>query len=437
MNSPRTKRRKTRARRWTILAVLLAAAGAGAWFFFLRDGEAAPEYRTAEVTRGDIEYSISALGSIQPKEYVDVGAQVSGQLENLTVEAGDQVSQGDLLGEIDAEVLRTQVEASQAQLRELRATRDQRQAELHLARAEAERAEQLFAANAIPRSEFEASASGLAVAQAQLAQLEAQIDRVSSTIQGDLANLNYTKIYAPISGTVVSITALEGQTLNANQTAPIILRIADLSVMTVEADVSEADVTRLEAGMPAYFHTLGAPDRRWESTVRQVLPQPEILNDVVLYKALLDVENENRVLLPDMSAQVYFLLGEADDVLKAPIAAIRDLPGERAGPAGGAQGEGRRGGNWRGQAIAADNGGTSGTSMAELKAAQADHPGSEIKMARVMTPEGPRPRPVLTGLTTRTEVEIIEGLEEGDTLVLGPAIQAPAEEGRRGGRWGG
>ncbi len=435
MNPPRMKRRKTRARRWTFLGALLIAAAAGMWFVFLRDGGAAPEFRTAEVTRGDIEYSISALGSIQPKDYVDVGAQVSGQLEDLTVEAGDQVSQGDLLGEIDAALLQTQVEASQAQLRELRATRDQRQAELKLARVEADRAEQLYAANAIPKSEYETSASGLAVAQAQLAQLEAQIDRVSSTIQGDLANLNYTKIYAPIDGTVVSITALEGQTLNANQTAPIILRIADLSVMTVEADVSEADVTRLEAGMPAYFHTLGNPGLRWDSTVRQVLPQPEILNDVVLYKALLDVRNENRDLLPDMSAQVYFLLGEADGVLKAPIAALRDLPGDGAGPTGGPQGEGRRGGAWRGEAMAAENTRMSGASMAELKAAQDNHPGSEIKMVSVLTPDGPRPQPVLAGLTTRTEAEIIEGLSEGDTLVLGPAIQAPAEDGRRG-RWG-
>lgn len=403
MSNTNSRRRARRIRRWALISGAVVIAAAAVWWFWLRGGEEAPEYRTADVTRGDMESSISALGSIQPKFYVDVGAQVSGQLENLAVEAGDSVTKGDLLAEIDPTVLESRVDASEAQLRQLRASYEEQQAQLQLARSEEARAQSLFEANAISGQELDSSAAALKVAQAKLVQLAAQIDGVESTLQGDRANLDYTRIYAPMDGTVVSLTALEGQTLNANQTTPTILRIADLSVMTVEADVSEADVSRVRAGMPAYFNTLGEPDRRWEATVRQVLPQPEIVNDVVLYKALMDVANEGQALLPDMSAQVFFLLGEASDVLKVPAMAVRDAP---------ARGEG---------AAAARGGDDQGSG------------GAARKMVMVMTDDGPRPRPVQVGLSTRTETEIVSGLTEGEQVVIGGAMPARPEGGPPGG----
>ncbi|HBG32027.1 MAG TPA: efflux RND transporter periplasmic adaptor subunit, partial [Gammaproteobacteria bacterium] len=131
----------------------------------------------------------------------------------------------------------------------------------------------------------------LRVAEARAASLKAQIEEARSTLAGDEANLGYTKIYAPMDGTVASQTAREGQTLNANQTAPVILQIADLGTMTVRAQVAEADVPRVQPGMDVSFTTLGSLNRRWQAVVRQILPTPEVINDVVLYNVLADVDN--------------------------------------------------------------------------------------------------------------------------------------------------
>ncbi len=133
-------------------------------------------------------------------------------------------------------------------------------------------------------------------------------------LANDRTTLSFTRVVAPMAGTVVSLTAVEGQTLNANQTTPIILRIADLSRMRVVAQVSEADQPRLTPGMPVRFHTLGRPERRYEARLQQILPTPEVVNNVVLYAARFEVPNADGALLPQMSAQVFFVRAEARDV---------------------------------------------------------------------------------------------------------------------------
>lgn len=425
----------------TVLLSLVVIAG---WFFFLRGGGDAVSYRTAEARVEDLETVVSAVGKVQPKDFVDVGAQVSGQLQRISVEAGDTVEEGQLLAEIDPTLLQARVEESRAQLESLDATLAQRQADLALARGRAERNRRLLALDAISQQETEATDAAFEIAKAQLAQLRANIRQTQSTLNANLANLDYTRIYAPMAGTVVSIEAAEGQTLNANQTAPLIMRIADLSTMTVEADVSETDVTQLDAGMEAYFNTLGRPDERYDTTLRQVLPQPEIVNDVVLYKALLDIDNEAGTLLPDMSAQVFFVTGRAEDAVTVPVAALRArAPG---GPRGGqrpAGGEGTMAGRGGGARIASANAAerddTRGASperealMRALDEARNDHPGAEMGTLLVMEGGEPRQRPVLVGLRTRVSAEIIAGLEAGEIVVTG--IDNPqAEQGpQRGG----
>ena len=123
--------------------------------------------------------------------------------------------------------------------------------------------------------------------------MQAQIKADTASLAGDKATLGYAKIFAPIEGTIVSISVREGQTLNANQNAPLLLKIADLSILTLRAKVSEADVNLLSKDMPVYFKTFGGGDRRWYSKVRQVLPTPSIINDVVLYQALIDIDNND------------------------------------------------------------------------------------------------------------------------------------------------
>ena len=197
--------------------------------------------------------------------------------------------------------------------------------------------------------------------------MNAEIRVAQSSYEEAVTNLGFTKIYAPISGTVVSESALEGQTLNANQAAPIVVTVADLETMTVQAQVAEADVVKIQQGMPAYFTTLGMPDRKWQGEVRQVLPTPEIINDVVLYNVLIDVTNTEQLLLPDMTVQVFFIEASANDVVIAPIASLQ-----------------QRGADYT---------------------------------ALVMTDDGPQPRHIQVGVTDRLNAEIISGLQAGEMLL--------------------
>jgi macrolide-specific efflux system membrane fusion protein len=245
------------------------------------------------------------------------------------VEIGEIVEPGKLLAEIDPTVYQTRVLAGRAKLENLKALLSQAQAEFVLLSARHERTQQLLRTNATSKDAAEAAAANLKVGEAKIASLEAQIKETDATLQGDMANLGYTRIHAPMAGSVVQQIAYEGQTLNASQTAPIIVRIADLDTMTVWAQVAEADISKLKTGMPVYFTTLGMADRRFTATVNQIYPTPEVLNDVVLYNVLIDVPNKERLLMTSMTAQVFFVLGMAKDVPLVPMAALR--PAARGG----------------------------------------------------------------------------------------------------------
>lgn len=373
-------------RRPLILAMLVLAALALAtlaWWKWGRSQTQQAPAATATVQRASIENTVSALGKIGPKTYVDVGAQLSGQLEKLHVEVGDRVEQNALLAEIDPRIYESQVEGNRARVDSLKAQLAERQANLELARVTHARNESVAERGLIAREVLDTSAAQLKQAQAQIISLQAQLKEAQSTLEGNTANLSYARIYAPMAGTVVSLTALEGQTLNANQTAPTILRIAELDTMTVTAQVAEADIGRVNVGMPAYFTTLGQPDRRWQGEVRQVQPTPDIVNEVVLYKVLIDVDNGDGALLPDMTAQVFFILSQAHEVLTVPVAAVFSPPNAR------------------------------GKSFVRLPGAQ----------------DGP-PHAVETGLRDREKVEITAGLSEGDTVLL-PSAATAAGPGNR------
>lgn len=377
--------RRRKRRGWPLLVGALVLAGGAAGYVYYARQEAAttaqPALQTAPVTLGDIETSVTAIAKMQPKTYVDVGTQVSGQLRTIIPDVGALVKKGELLAEIDPTVYQTRVAGDRASLDNLRAQLAQAQAQLVLDRLREERAQELLAKQSGSKDAADAAIATARISEAKIDALKAQIAQTQATLDGDLANLGYTKIYAPIDGTVVSITAREGGTLNANQSAPIVLRIADLQTMTVTAQVAEGDIPRIKVGTPAYFSTLGLPDRRWNGTVRQIEPTPTIVNDVVLYNVLIDVPNDDLTLMTDMTAQVFFRLGEAKDVPLVPTTALRA----------------RRDGT---------------------------------HSVRVMTPKGPEERTVKTGLSNRTVTQVVEGLAPGDVVVTG-AGAAPRPAGQQ------
>jgi macrolide-specific efflux system membrane fusion protein len=303
-----------------VVVILLLAIGV--WKYFFGKNSDADNYVTATVERGEIQNLVTATGVLQPREYVDVGAQVSGQLKKLLVVVGQQVKAGDLLAEIDATVFRAKVDGIRAQLQNQQAQLVDRQAQLSLAKIRVDRQQNLFKDDATTKESVQVAEASYQSAGAQLKALQAQIQQTESSLRAEEANLAYAKIYAPMSGTVVSITSRQGQTLNANQQAPTIMRIADLSTMTVQTQVSEADIGKLHVGMPVYFTTLGGQDYRWYSKLDRVEPTPQVTSNVVLYNALFDVPNENGVLMTSMSTQVFFIAAQARNALVIPASAL-------------------------------------------------------------------------------------------------------------------
>lgn len=304
---------------WLLLFAVLAGL---AWWLW-PSGERQPELNTVEASLGSIENVVTAVGNLQPLTYVDVGAQVSGLLQTLHVDIGDQVEEGALLAEIDASIQQARVAASRSQLQAQQAQMTEKRAQLVLAKAQYERQQRLWDEGATSEEAYQSALTTFRSVEAQIKALTAQIEQSRSSLQAEEASLSYTRIYAPMSGTVVSLDARQGQTLNANQVAPILMRIADLSSMTVWTEVSEADVSRLRLGMPAYFTPLGMTNQKWEGTLRQVLPTPTVVNNVVLYTALFDVDNSDGRLMTQMTAQVFFVQSAAHDVITVPLSALK------------------------------------------------------------------------------------------------------------------
>lgn len=377
--------------RWVVAIAISAVLALALWWGFFRTVET---IETVVVRRGDIENAVTALGTLQPLRYVDVGAQVSGQIKQIVVRPGDVVAKGDLLLEIDPAVQEALVRTNRATLSSLRAQLAEQEAQRDLARRQAERQGRMAADGSTRLEDVETAQANLRMAEARLDSLRAQIEGAQSTLQGNETLLGYTRIYAPIAGTVVTLDAREGQTLNATYQTPNLLRIADLSRMTVWTEVSEADVGRIRAGMGVYFTTLGLTSgdgalRRWTGVLRQVLPAPPSspagtasnsssassasqspAGKVVSYTALFDVENSDGALMPQMSAQVFFVASSVRDVPVVPLAALEPVAGN-----------------------------------------------PDTFTIRVLTGDGMRTREVRIGVRDRLQGEVLSGMVEGEDVV--------------------
>lgn len=406
--SPRPARSRSRRSFAALAAVaLLAGGGYFVWSRYLAPVDELAGYQFTEVVRADIEDVVTATGTLQPRDYVDVGAQVSGQLKKIHVEVGSEVEAGELLAEVDPVVLQSRVDATRAQLRNLRAQLMGRESDLKLAELQLQRQRNLMKEDATTAEALQNAEAQRLAAHAQTEALKAQIDQTESNLRADEANLNYAKIFAPMRGAVVSITARQGQTLVATQQAPVILRVADLSTMTVQTQVSEADVSRLRIGMHAYFTTLGGDGRRWQGTLRKIEPTPVVQNNVVLYNALFDVANPNRKLMTQMTAQVFFVVAAAEDALVVPMSAFAS-----ARP--------------RVERTAA-----SGSSRPRPPRAEpAGDSGPRERLVLVATPDGRiEERRVEVGVGNRVQAQILSGLEEGERVVTGRELGANARQG--------
>ena len=371
-----------------IALFLVALAAGGAWLlrdrFFTDD---APVYMTVPVVRQTIQETVSSTGVIMASKQVDVGAQVSGQIQSLKVALGDSVKKGQLLAVIDPSVKRNDLKDAEAELKRIQAQKRVKQALLKQYELEFKRQLAMRSSNASARADLESAQASLDSTRAEIDALDAQITRARISVDTARTNLGYTQILAPMDGVVVAVETDEGQTLVSSQSAPTLLILADLATMTVKTLISEADVIRVEPGMKVRFSILGDPDTLYESTLRSVDPAPETITDsntsaktisstATYYNGQFDVANPDHKLRIFMTAQVAIVLGEVEQVLSIPLSVLeRDL------------GHGRY----------------------------------EV---RVLENGEARPRVIKTGLKNNIFVEVVDGLTESDQVVVGDSVSS-------------
>lgn len=293
----------------------------------------ASDYITASAETRDLEQLIMADGTLKARKQVSVGAQVSGQIKRLHVTLGQEIKQGDLLVEIDDLPQQNALKDALAQRDNLQAQLDSKEATLRNARLAYQRQQQIVARGLGSTADHDSAKTTLDETLADIRALNAQ--RVQAEIAVDTArvNLGYTRILAPLSGTVVAMPVEEGQTLNASQSTPTLLKIAQLDTMTVEARISEADVINVRVGMPVYFTILGNSQRRFEGSLRAIEPAPDTINDddttsssdssAIYYHGLFEVPNQDGQLRISMTAQVYLVVARLKDALVIPAIALQ------------------------------------------------------------------------------------------------------------------
>lgn len=358
-----------------------------------------PGYVTAPARLGDIEDAVLATGRLDAIERVNVGAQVSGQVKSLRVKLGDFVTKGQLIADIDDLPQRNDLRTAEAALNVVKADLQAKQALLKQAQTRFKRQRSMLDDEASSREDFESAEATLATTRAELLSLDARLVQAQIEVDKKKVNLSYTRVLAPMDGIVIAVVTQQGQTVNSSQSAPTIIKLARLDLMTIKAQISEADITHISAGQKAYFTIFSEPDKRYDATLRTVELAPESVmkddslggnssasgsgtsNASVYYNALLDVPNPENRLRIAMTAQVSLLLGEANDALLVPIQAVHKIEGQK-------------------------------------------------QQVQVLTKEnGLESRTVKTGITNNVDIQILEGLKAGEVVVLSQSGVTPAEDG--------
>ncbi len=385
--------KKKRRRIWPfVLLVLILAGAGGAWVE--RDKlfkPAEPVFVTVPVVRQTIQETVSSTGVLNASKQVDVGAQVSGQILSLKVGLGDCVTKGQLLAVIDPSVPQNDLKDAQAELYRIKAQKRVKLALLKQYELEYQRQKAMFKDRASAKADLESAAATLDSTKAEIDALDAQMTQAEISVDTAKTNLGYTQIAAPMDGVVVAVETDEGQTLVSSQSAPTLLILADLNTMTVKALISEADVVRVKPDMPVTFSILGDPDTIYKSKLKSVDPAPESITDsdtsattmsssATYYNGRFDIPNPDHKLRIFMTAQVSIILGEAKNALSIPLSVL-------------------------------------GSSM-----------GQDRYEVRVLENGHERPRMIRTGLKDNIYVQVLEGLREGEQVIVGDsktsAVQA-------------
>ena len=326
-----------------VFVVALGVIGAGLFWYThrLSAAESASRFRTAQVVKGDLLATISATGTVEPEEVVDVGSQVVGIIKNLgvdpsdpqkkkTIDYGSVVQEGTVLAQIDDAVYKAQVDQAKAAL--LHAEADLGQLEAHRDQAEQEwkRAEVLQPKKAIAQTDYDLDLANYKAAVANVAVGKATIEQAKAALAMANTNLDYCTIKSPVKGVIVDRRVNVGQTVVSTMSATSMFLIAkDLTRIQVWASVNEADIGRIHVGMPVSFTCDAFPKTTFRGTVCQIRLNATITQNVVTYTVVVVTDNSDGKLLPYLTANLQFEVDPHHDVLKVPNAALRWKP--RAG----------------------------------------------------------------------------------------------------------
>lgn len=376
-----------------IIVILVVTAGVAAARKFFSPPKIT--YITAPVTRMDLEDSVLATGILKAFKTVAVGAQVNGQLKTLHVALGDTVKKGQLLAEIDPVLAQNTLKDAEAQVDNLQAQKRSKQALLKQYELAFQRQSQMNAKDAGSKADLESAQAQLESTRHDISALEAQTRKAVIAVDTARANFGYTRIHAPIDGTVISIDTEEGQTVVSNQTATTILTLATLDTMTVKAKISEADVTRVKPGLSTYFTLLGDSDTRYYGKLRAIEPGPVngttttgtsstgSSSSAIYYYGLFEVPNPDNMLKVSMTTQVAVVLNQARQALCVPVAAL----GEK-------QKDGKT-------------------------------------TVRVLAGEQPETRTIRTGISNNVQIQVLDGLREGEKVIIGDSSNLPENDSNK------
>ena len=303
------------------------------------------EFITSPAVKGELTKSIDSNGEIYATELIDVGAQVSGQIKKLYVKLGDYVKEGDMIAEIDSATQQNNVDTKRAQLGIYEAKLNSAKVAFEIAETKFKREKELYAKNATSKEEFENAKNALAVNQASLKEMQAQVAQTKISLNTAEIDLGYTKIVAPKSGTVVSVQVEEGQTVNSNQTTPTIVNIADLSKVQLKMEIAEGDITKIKVGSKIEYTILSEPNRKFYAQVSSIDPGLTTLSNgkysststttssssttsAIYYYAKSIVDNSEGILRIGMTTQNVIYLDSVKDAIIVPTMAIKKENGK-------------------------------------------------------------------------------------------------------------
>ncbi|HEA8109271.1 efflux RND transporter periplasmic adaptor subunit [Campylobacter lari] len=320
------------------LSMFLIILIIGVYFFFFANKEEY-NYLTYEAKKQDITQSIEAIGEVYAKTQVDVGAQVSGQITKLHVKLGDHVDEGDLIAQIDKDKQQNDLDITKAQLESAKANLESKKIALDIATKQYQREQKLYAKKATSLENLENLKNTFYALRANVADLKAQTTQLEISLKNAQKDLAFTTITAPSKGEIINVAVEEGQTVNANQNTPSIVRLADLSEMEIRMQIAEADINKISVGKKVKFSILNEPDKKYDAVISSIDPANTTISDAtsntnlnssssastnaVYYYARVFVKNDNNFLRIGMSTENEIAIKTENNTLVIPTLAIK------------------------------------------------------------------------------------------------------------------